>query len=154
MVCGRLLLRWGFIAVAFLGACSQRAPLADPNEEAAVPDSLPGISIPLGLSDFEVVRADGRRGVFLKLSRLPDSVTHRSETDPARIILEIKGPTGSEEAEKSFPGGDTLVSQMRVSRQLGTLRIVIDLLGDDLPKYSVHTMADWIMVRLGPAESS
>ncbi len=92
--------------------------------------------------------------MFLNLSRLPDSVAHRSETHPARIVLDIKGPTGAETPEVAFPSGDTLVSRMRVSRQPGILRVVLDLQGDEPPEYSVHIMADWIMIRLAPDTSS
>ena len=106
---------------------------------------------PLDLREFEVVSAEGGfRGVFLKLSRLPTAVTHTSQSDPGRIVLDIQGPTGTESGEEVFPGGDSLVTHVQVIRQLGLLRIVLELQSDSPPEYTVFPMADWVMIRLMP----
>ena len=108
--------------------------------------------MPLDLREFDVAQADGGyRGVFLKLSRLPSSVVATSQTEPARIIVDIQGPTGTETAEEVFPAGDTLVTHVAVSRQIGWLRVVLDLQSDELPEYAVYPMADWVLVRIKPA---
>ncbi len=128
-----------------IGACSQRLPL----EEAGTAPDFSRLSAPLDLRHFEVVSSGGGfRGVFLHLTRYPDSITASYTTEPGRIVLDIAGPTGVEAEEKSFPGGDSLVSLVRVSRQTGKLQIVLDLSVPDPPKYTVHRMADWIMVRM------
>ncbi len=133
-----------------IGACSQRLPL----EDAATTADFSHLASPLDLRQFEVVAsAGGFRGVFLRLSRFPESITASDTSDPARIVLDITGPTGVESEEQSFPGGDTLVSQVRVTRQIGQLRIVLDLSVPDPPEYSVHRMADWIMVRMESPQS-
>jgi hypothetical protein len=134
--------------VLAVAACSRRLP-AEPAAEAPVPS---GLSVPLDVRQFEVVTADGYRGVFLKLSRLPDSIDYYSESNPNRIVVDVKGPTGAEMPEESYPGQDTLVSQFRILRQFGTLRIALELQGDELPAYSVHLMADWIMIRIAPTK--
>lgn len=140
------------LAGLLAGGCVARRPSADLGadaHESVLPASLPGANIPLDLREFEVVDAEGGyRGVFLKLSRLPTAVTHASADDPPRIELDIRGPTGAESPEEVFPAGDTLVTRMRVSRETGLLRVVIDLQGDVVPEYAVFPMADWIMVRL------
>lgn len=138
------------MACAALAAGCSRRLAVEPGADAP---AVAGVAVPLDVRQFEVVNADGYRGVFLKLSRLPDAVNHFSENDPARIVLEVKGPPGEDAAEESYPGQDALVSQFRVSREFGTLRIVLDLQGTDPPPYSVHPMADWIMIRLGPVEA-
>ena len=148
----RLILTVALLAVC---GCTRRAPAPVPAaEEAPAGESPQSLSIPLDVQEFEVVQADGRRGVFLKLSRLPEGVEHHSESRPARIVIDIKGPTGGESAEESFPGEDSLVSRMRVTRTFGVLKVVLDLQGNRPPRYSVHTMADWIMIRIGADESS
>jgi hypothetical protein len=88
----------------------------------------------------------------LKLSRLPDSIQHSSDGDPARIVLEIRGPTGGEGPEEAFPGGDSLVSRVRVAPRPGVLWVSLDLVGNDVPAYTVHNMADWVMVRVAAPE--
>lgn len=136
------------VAASLFVGCSKRAALP---ASGATADALKSLSVPLEVREFEVVQADGYRGVFLKLSRLPDSVAHHEQSDPASIVLEISGPTGGESPEEAFPGGDTLVSRVRIVRTFGKLQVAIDLQSDDAPPYTVHTMADWIMVRLAPA---
>lgn len=148
--------RWALLgtllAALIAGGCAVRHPSDELGaQESVLPDSIPGTTIPLDLREFEVVDAEGGyRAVFLKLSRLPTAVTHSSANAPARIEIDIKGPTGSPSPEEVFPGGDTLVTRMRISRDTGMLRVVLDLEGDDVPEYAVFPMADWIMVRLKP----
>lgn len=138
---------------AILAGCSSKAPLGNAlgEEESS---ALASLSIPLDLREFEVVNADGHRGVFLKLSRLPDAVEHSSQDDPPRIVLDIQGPTGGNAPEENFPGQDNVISHVRVERLPGILRVVLDFRGEDLPSYSVHPMADWIMIRLGSSHSN
>lgn len=138
------------IAALTVGGCSQRLPL----EEASSTPDFSHLTSPLDLRQFEVVAsAGGYRGVFLRLSRFPESVTTTDSSDPGRIVLDITGPTGQESPEESFPGGDSVVSQVRVSRYTGLLRITLDLSVPDPPKYSVHRMADWIMIRMKSPQS-
>ncbi|MGD9764345.1 MAG: hypothetical protein AB7V27_11565 [Candidatus Binatia bacterium] len=141
----------GLFALALSG-CSTRAGSEGRKPDAgARPASIPGMSIPLDVREFEVVTADGgHRGVFLKLSRLPTAVTHRSESSPARIVLSIAGPTGTEAPAVSFPAGDSLVTQMELTRQADALQVVLDLAADEPPDYEVLPMADWLLVRIKP----
>ena len=141
-----------FVLVTLAG-CSSRQSSSDlKGEESVLPTSLPGTSIPLDVREFEVVPADnGARGVFLKLSRLPGAVTHRSENGPPRIILDIAGPTGTASADEAYPANDSLVTQVTMSRQMNSLQVVLDLAGDDVPAYEVLPMADWILVRIKPS---
>ncbi|MGH3641858.1 MAG: AMIN domain-containing protein [Mycobacterium sp.] len=145
----------GALALAVLaGGCVTRKPADELGaEDPAVSASLSAIDVPLDLREFEVVSAEGGfRGVFLKLSRLPTAVTHSSYNNPARIVLDIQGPTGTESGEEVFPGGDSLVSTVQVTRQLGSLRVVLDLQADSPPDYAVFPMADWVMIRLMPVD--
>jgi hypothetical protein len=129
------------------GGCALRSPAAQPLPASTFSE----LSVPLKLVEFNVVGTRDARGLFLKLSRLPDSLTHHAEDNPARIVLEIAGPTGEESPEEAFPGGDALITQLLVSRTFGVLRVAIDLQSEDVPEYSVHQMADYIMIRLKTA---
>jgi len=124
-----------------------------PEETATDTNTLAKLSAPLDLSQFEVVASGGGyRGVFLKLSRFPDAITASDSSNPGEIALDISGPTGAEAPEETFPGGDTLVTRVRVTRSIGVLHVVLDLATVNPPKYSVHQMGDWVMVRIAAAK--
>jgi hypothetical protein len=126
------------------GGCASRSSTSEQLPASAFDE----LSVPLSLLEFNVVGTRDARGLILKLSRLPDSLTYRTEENPARIILEIAGPTGEESGEEALPGGDSLVTRLIVSRTFGILRVAIDLYSNRVPEYSVHQMADYVMVRL------
>ena len=153
MVRSGTLLCCGLAAVALAAGCSAMRGKRDDlgSKESVLPASIPGYSAPLDLREFEVDATDGgARGVFLKLSRLPSGVSSTSASDPARIVIDIQGPTGTESPEEVFPGGDSLVTHVSVSRQMGALRVVLDLAVDDPPEFTVYPMADWVLVRIKP----
>ena len=145
--------RWralsGLLFLMLLASCSSHASF-EGGTEANASLGLEKLSVPLDLQEVEVGKGRGYRAIFLKLTRLPDSVSYSSASNPARIILEIKGPTGTHSPEERIPSGDDFASRLRVSRDLGLLRVVVDIHADDPPVYSVHNMADWIMIRLSP----
>lgn len=146
---GRALLATAFAITAV--SCSRILPLDDAASEASQVD-FSNLAAPLDLVHFEVVSSGaGYRGVFLRLSRFPESIQATHTSKPARIVLDIYGPTGTESAAESFPGGDQVVTQVHVSREIGRLRVVLDLAGSSPPSYTVHRMADWIMLRMQPA---
>jgi hypothetical protein len=130
-------------AVVF--GCSQRmaAPTAAPSGDQA----------PVALRNFEVTTVDGHRAVLVRLSRLPTLVRHSSSSRPARITVQAWGPAGdSDLAERNLPQLDAHIGDVRVSREKGALSVILELKGDEPPAYSVHEMADWIMIRFpGPA---
>jgi len=152
MVPLRALLCCALACAALAAGCASRHHSRIATKDTALADTMANYSVPLDLREFEVNETEnGYRGVFLKLSRLPSGVTSTSQTDPPRIIVDIQGPTGTESAEEVFAAGDTLVTHVSVSRQLGALRVVLDLQSDEPPEYAVYPMADWVLVRIKPA---
>jgi hypothetical protein len=137
--CGWLLLP------LMVAACSQRmtAPTGAPTGDLA----------PVALRNLELTAVDGHRAVLLRLSRLPTLVRESSAKRPARITVQAWGPPGDGDLpERDLPQADPLIEDVRVSRTRGALTVVIELKGDELPPYTVHEMADWIMIRFpGPA---
>jgi hypothetical protein len=148
----RALLFGALATCLLLGGCSSRKTKSgDALGAKDVNPALTEYSVPLDLREFNVESTDsGYRGVFLKLSRLPTAVSATAQSDPPRIIVDIRGPTGTESPEEVFPGGDTMVSHVGVSRTDGNLRIILDLQSDELPEYGVYPMADWVVVRIKP----
>ena len=141
------------LLVVALGGCSSRSTSKDlSGEQSAMPAAMP--AVPLDVREFDVVSGEGGfRGVFLKLSRLPTGVTHRSESGPPRIILDVAGPTGSAAPAEAFPAGDEVVTQVQIAREIGVVQVVLDLSGDDVPDYEVLPMADWVLVRIKPSNA-
>jgi hypothetical protein len=151
----RSLLCCALAAAAVAGGCSTKHVRKDElgAKEAALGQDIPGYAVPLELQAFNVDSTEGGyRGVFLRLSRVPTSVVSSVQSSPARIIVDMQGPTGTESAEEVFPGGDSLITHVGVSRSYGWLRVVLDLDTDQMPEYAVFPMADWVMVRIKPSE--
>lgn len=103
---------------------------------------------PVALQNLRVDTVDGHRAVFLHLSRVPTAVRNSSSSNPARITVRVWGPNGEDLPAKVLPEIDPQISKVRISRQQGILRIELDMKGTTPPPYSVHEMADWIMIRL------
>jgi len=107
------------------------------------------------LRDLQIENADGHRAVLLRLSRVPTAVRHSSSNNPAQITVQAWGPMGEGDLpERGLPQVDDQITQVRVSRRAGNLQVVLDLQGDEVPPYSVHEMADWIMIRFGNGQPS
>lgn len=128
--------------------CARR--LGGPGSEKP---AIEGLAVPLDVQKFQIAPTEGRRGVFLRLSRLPYGVEHRSASNPARIIIDVAGPAGEEGPEEVIPGDEVVVNELRILRQYGSLRITLGLPGSEPPEYSVHRMADWIMIRIDGGKS-
>jgi hypothetical protein len=146
----RTLFCCGLVVAAVVAGCSSKRRHSDELGAKEVPPGLANYSEPLDLRSFEVSTAEGGyRGVFLKLSRLPTAVTTSAEA-PARIVLDIQGPTGTDSPWETYPAGDTLVTHIGVARHVGGLRVVLDLESEQMPEYTVYPMADWVVVRIKP----
>jgi hypothetical protein len=118
-----------------------------------MPSATPsGDQAPVGLRNLQMATADGHRAVLLRLSRVPTLVRHSSAGRPARIMVQAWGPLGDDLPEKALAEQDPQITQVRVSRSSGALSIILDLQGDNPPQYTVHQMADWIMVRFTTPE--
>jgi len=150
---GRILM--GALALAAVAGCASRTPSGElRGEQSVLPESLPGLSIPLDVQEFDVaVGDDGYRGVFIKLSRLPTGVTHSAQSDPTRIVITIAGATGSEAPPETFAANDEVVSKFMVARRLGYVQVVLDLSTEGVPEYEVLPMADWVLVRIKPGNT-
>ncbi len=118
--------------------------------QLAAPTATPtGNEAPVSLRNLQVTTVEGHRAVLLRLSRVPTLVRQTSTKDPGRIIIQASGPPGDGDLpERALPEIDPEIGAVRVSRHDGTLQVVLDFKGAQPPPFSVHEMADWIMVRL------
>jgi hypothetical protein len=136
-------------ATVLAGCFHRHAPLD--SGMAGLDNPLGGIVIPLTVRAFDVSKADDHHGVFFKLSRVPDAVHAQDASDPARIIVDVDGPSAGDDLPvQSYPGTDTLVSQIDMSRVNGSLHLILHLSGDHPPPYVVRQMADYVVVQLNP----
>ena len=153
MINFRALLCCGLALAAVAGGCAAKHKPKDElgAKDASLSGDIPGYSVPLELRAFDVNATEGGyRGVFLRLSRVPSNVVSSTQCSPARIIVDMQGPTDAESPEEVFPGGDSLVTHVGVSRSYGWLRVILDLDADQPPEFAVFPMADWVMVRIKP----
>ncbi|MCK6555639.1 hypothetical protein L6Q96_13830 [Candidatus Binatia bacterium] len=108
-----------------------------------------GVDEAITLRDVQVEAAGAHRAVLLHLSQTPSQVRYGDSRRPASITIEAWGPPGNFDLpERTLPQVDDLVSQVRVSREEGCLKVTIDMQADELPQYTVHEMADWVMIRV------
>lgn len=143
--------KWGWLA-AVVGLSAMMAGCG-----AAIWSPTPatvGVDEAITLRDVQVEAADSHRAVLVHLSQAPSQVRYGDTRRPASITIEAWGPPGDFNLpERTLAQVDSLISQVRVSRSDGCLRVTIDLQSNELPPYSVHEMADWVMVRIqGPAQ--
>ncbi len=134
------------LGAALTAGCAHKLALAPPT---AAPT---GSEAPVGLRNLQVTTIEGHRAVLLRLSRVPTMVRQSSANDPARIIIQAWGPASDDLPERSLPQMDPQINDVRVSRRQGALQVVVDFKGKEPPPFSVHEMADWIMVRFGGTE--
>lgn len=107
----------------------------------------------MALRNLQVTTVDGHRAVLLHLSRLPVVVRQSSARNPGRIVVQAWGPVGDGDLpERALPQVDPMLSDVRVSRHEGALEIVLEFKSEEPPPFSVHEMADWLMIRLGVPE--
>ena len=138
----RVLPAAAILGLLWLAGCGLRmaAPTATPT----------GGEAPVTLRNLEVATVDGHRAVLLRLSRLPMLVRHSSGKHPGHIVVQAWGPRGEGDLpERTLPQVDPQITQINVSRKDGALRVVFAFQSDEPPAYTVHEMADWIMIRLG-----
>ena len=137
-----------FLIALALGviSCASKANIRD----AVPPPWVANLDVaPLAVESVDARASEGYHAVFIKLSRFPDSVSSSATKDPARIHLELTGPaTGEDLPEERLVMADALVDAVRISRNNGKIHITLELHANEVPRYQVNEMADWIKVRL------
>ena len=130
------------IALVITGcAATQEQPLLTAEQIAE-------LSVPLDIREFRTATGSGSQAVFIKLSRLPDGLDHHVEPNSGSIVLDVRGPAGAATVDEEALPAESPLSRIRVARGPKLLRLSLDLERGEVPPYTVHLLADWIMVRL------
>jgi len=88
--------------------------------------------------------------VFAKLTRPPAAISHYTLTQPNRVVIDIAGAEGGgETTAQKFSVDNPVVSEIRVGRSEGKLRVTIELRGAALPTYTVNDLNDTVVAFLG-----
>ncbi len=145
-----------------LAACAPpQASLDDgaPRERAVVESSEEVTNVGVAAADapadvllireLKVIDDNGQTGVFAKLNRAPDEVTHVMLSNPTRLLIEMRGPTGENIVAERYAVDNPLVSQVQVGSDSGTVRVTLLLKGDTAPVSSVDDLKDTIIAFLG-----
>jgi len=137
------------LGAGLLAGCARRhAPLDNSIRNPTNDQLLGGVVVPLVVRSVDISSADGQRAVFFKLSRVPDAVISSADSNPARVMIEADGPSGTPDLpSESYPGADTLVNRIEMARIAGRLHMTLELNADSPPTYKVQQMADYIVVR-------
>lgn len=136
----------GIAAVVFalaIAGCTARS-----QPELLTPQQFAELSVPLDIREYRTTSGGGTQAIFIKLSRLPDGIEHHVDTAAASIVLDIKGPAGPATVDEESLQAESPLTRIRVARGPQALRLSLDLERGEVPPYSVHLLADWIMVRL------
>ena len=127
-------------------APQELAETALPPAPAAAPES----TVPLDVREIKVIDDNGQQGVFAKLTRPPAAISHYTLTQPNRVVIDIAGAEGGgETTAQKFSVDNPVVSEIRVGRHEGKLRVTIELRGAALPTYTVNDLNDTVVAFLG-----
>lgn len=141
-------------AALIIALCSPGCAGRTKSPDVLAPETFADLSLPLDVREYRVARSTSGQGIFIKLSRLPDAIDHHLVSRPPSIVLDIKGPTGPDTGGEESLEAESPLSRIRITRHPNVLRVSLDLDADEAPQYSVHLLADWIMIRLeGPGYS-
>lgn len=150
-------------AAALLAACAPPQAVLDegaPPEHAAIESSedvtnvsvaqaQPGDSDVLLVRELKIIDDNGQQGVFAKLNRPPQDVSHVLLTNPNRLLIEISGPTGENVVAERYAVENPMVSQVQIGSDPGKIRLTLMLKGDQAPVYTVDDLKDTVVAFLG-----
>ncbi|MBX3025751.1 type IV pilus secretin PilQ [bacterium] len=145
-----------------LAACAPPQAALDeggPRERAAIESSenvtnvsvapAPADADVLLIRELKIIDDNGQQGVFAKLNRPPQDVSHVLLSNPNRLLIEISGPTGENVLAERYAVENPLVSQVQIGSDPGKIRLTLMLKGDQAPVYTVDDLKDTIVAFLG-----
>ncbi len=107
------------------------------------------------IREIKVIDDNGQQGVFAKLSRAPQEVTHVTLVNPNRLVVELVGETPSNIAAARYPVEDNpLIERIDVGSDERKIRLTMVLRGDTLPSYTVDDLNDTLVAFLGEPKGS
>ncbi len=86
-----------------------------------------------------MITASGQRNVVFRFSRPPEDINYFPLREPSRIVIDIKGPIESLSQVAIYKADDPLIGAVRVRSHDGRMRLVIDVVAEELPPFSVQS---------------
>lgn len=167
---GSGVVRWsiiGAIAVA-LGGCARPMPVSQETSvsagspvqpsgqaeltESALPTAQTPAGTPLDIREIKLIEDNGQQGLFVKLTASPTAVNHYPLSQPNRLVIDINGDSGDAAGETSaqkYAVDNPMISEIRVARHEGKIRLTVALRSDAVPTYTVNDLNDTIVTFIG-----
>ncbi len=101
------------------------------------------------IRELKIIDDNGQQGVFAKLSRPPEEVTHVLLSNPNRLMIEMRGPMGQNLVAERYAVQNAMVEQVHVASDADKIRLTLVLKGDTAPSYTVNDLNDSVVAFLG-----
>ena len=93
------------------------------------------------IRELKIIDDNGQQGVFAKLSRPPQNLSHTMLSNPNRLMIEMTGPMGQNIIAERYAVNNPMVEQVQVGSDEGKIRVTLLLKGDTPPTYTVDTLS-------------
>ncbi len=132
-------------------AASPLQPAEQELTETAVPAAAAApASGALDIREIKLIEDNGQQGLFVKLTGQPAAVTHYLLVQPTRLVIDIAGgESAAETSAQKYAVQNPMISEIRVARHEGKIRVTLELRGDTAPTYTVNDLNDTIVAFLG-----
>jgi type IV pilus secretin PilQ/predicted competence protein len=127
-----------------------QAPALAETAEAPAATAAPASAAALDVREVKLIDDNGQQGLFIKLTERPTSVTHLTLERPTRLVIDIRGGSGTASAAaQRFAVKNPLVNEIRVARSDGTIRVTLQVRGESVPNYTVSDLNETVVAFLG-----
>jgi hypothetical protein len=79
------------------------------------------------IRELKIIDDNGQQGVFAKLSRPPQEVTHVLLSNPNRLMIELTGPMGQNIVAERYAVQNPMVEQVHVASDADKIRLTLVL---------------------------
>jgi type IV pilus assembly protein PilQ len=156
----RLAVPIAWTAAALLGCAPKPAALDETTprqREVVSKEEVTNVSVAnpapdgdvLLIRELKIIDDNGQQGVFAKLSRPPQNLSHTMLSNPNRLMIEMTGPMGQNIIAERYAVNNPMVEQVQVGSDEGKIRLTLLLKGDSQPTYTVDTLNDSVVAFLG-----
>jgi type IV pilus secretin PilQ/predicted competence protein len=101
------------------------------------------------IREIKLISDNGQQGIFAKLTRPPQNLSHFTLVNPNRLVIELEGNTSAAPSAAQYPVDDPVVRQIRVSSDEGKIRVTATLADGPFPSYTVDELDDTLVAFLG-----
>jgi type IV pilus secretin PilQ/predicted competence protein len=159
---------WSIVCAIGIGLGGCARPVAAPQEmsvsagsqvqpagqaeltDSALPSAAAPAGTPVDIREIKLIEDNGQQGLFVKLTGPPAEVTHYSLSQPNRLVIDVGGASGAgETSAQKYAVDNPVVSEIRVGRHDGKIRLTVVLRSDTMPTYTVNDLNDTVVAFLG-----